>query len=210
MKFSLQVALGIICAGFVLYGSHYILNNTLGFSEAKKVELNKLRELQKNYSIKNAELQKIIEMQKLELAKQKTITSRLIFNKRKSTLTPTVIKNKTVAKRKNITKSVNYLNARDAITIHSLKCFDGGNGSGTIYKGIVTNNSSNGVYSAKLKVSFLYRKTRGKFRLWDSQNKYFKLSPMQSKKFEFESRIALDSFEMKCSLEATKKFVKAA
>ena len=73
---------------------------------------------------------------------------------------------------------------------------------------MIKNVSRNGIYSAKLKVSFLYRKNRKGFRLWDSQNKYFQLMPMQSKKFEFEARIALDSFEMKCSLEVTKRFIK--
>jgi len=182
------------------------LNDTVTTCQAEKIEiaieLNKLKQLQKNDRVKNAELQKIIERQKLELTTPKRRTSRTVINKSNSTLPPKV------DKIKKTTKSANYLSANNAITIHSLKCFDGGKGSGTIYKGVIKNVSRNGIYSAELKVSFLYRKNRKEFRLWDSQNKFFQLKPMQSKNFKFESRIALDSFEMKCSLEVTKSFVK--
>lgn len=106
-------------------------------------------------------------------------------------------------------KSINILNPGAAITISSLKCIDGGKGSGTIYKGVVKNVSRNGIYSAKLKASFFYRVNREEFQIWDTQNKYFKLKPMQFKRFQFEGRIAPDSFEMKCSLNTTKRFIES-
>ena len=102
--------------------------------------------------------------------------------------------------------AVNLLDAGKAISIRSIQCLRPDH-SGVVYKGVIENISKFGTYGAKVKVLFKYRKNRKDFRIWDSETKYFELKPKEKRYFEMVSRIAPDSFEMKCSRTATVKFI---